>query len=114
MGIETIFANVSCSDLPTSELWYEKLFGKPPAKRPMPGLVEWKFSESAEMQLFEAPQHAGHCTLTVRVESLEDELKRLNGLGIVPGNIEKAENFSIMRLRDPDSNLIVFAGPQKT
>lgn len=113
MGIEAIFANVSCSDLATSEAWYERLFGKPPARRPMRGLAEWNFSESAEIQLFEAPEHAGHCTLTVRVESLEDELKRLNWLGIVSGSIEKAENFSIMRLRDPDSNLIVFVGPQK-
>ena len=113
LSIETIFANVSCSDLAISEVWYEKLFGKPPLRRPMPGLAEWQFSDSAEMQLFEAPEHAGHSTLTIGVGSLEGELKRLNSQGIVVGRIEEAESFSIMRLRDPDNNLVVFACARK-
>ena len=113
MGIETIFANVSCSDLAISEVWYGKLFGKPPVRRPMPGLAEWNFSDSAEVQLFESPEHAGHNTLTIRVESLEDELKRLNSQGIVVGRIEQADSLSIMRVRDPDNNLIVFASARK-
>lgn len=113
MGIETILANVNCSDLAISEVWYEKLFGKPPVRRPMPGLAEWHFSNSAEIQLFEAPDHAGHSTLTIGVESLEDERERLNSQGIVAGRIEEAENLCIMRLRDPDNNLVVFAGARK-
>jgi len=40
MSISTIFANVSCSDLETSIRWYEKLFGGPPTRRPMPRLAE--------------------------------------------------------------------------
>ena len=40
MGIETVFANVSCSNLETSLPWYEKLFGKPPTRQPMAGLAD--------------------------------------------------------------------------
>ena len=50
MGIETIFANVSCSSLETSLPWYQKLFGTPPTRRPMDGLVEWHFTDSAAVQ----------------------------------------------------------------
>ena len=82
MSIQTIYANVSCTDLAVSEVWYEKLLGKSLTRRPMEGLLEWQFSDSAEMQLFEAPDHAGHSTLSVGVESLEDELKRLNFQGM--------------------------------
>jgi hypothetical protein len=34
MPIETIFANVSCSDLSVSEPWYEKLFGRGADRHP--------------------------------------------------------------------------------
>jgi len=53
MGIETIFAHVNCSDLEVSVQWYEKLFGRSPTRRPMPGLAEWQLTDSAEVQLYE-------------------------------------------------------------
>ena len=64
MSIETIFAHVSCSSLEVSAKWYEKLFGKPPTRRPMTGLAEWHFTDSAEVQLYEEKEHAGSSTLT--------------------------------------------------
>ncbi len=113
MGIATIFAQVSCSDIQTSVAWYEKLFGKPPLRRPMPGLAEWQFTESAEVQVFEAPQHAGHSTLTLGVLPLGPERKRLLDAGLAPGAIEEATGFFIMRISDPDGNLIVFASAER-
>ena len=71
MGIATVFANVSCRDLAASEPWYAKLFGKAPLRRPMPGLAEWQFTDSAEVQLHQAPEHAGHSVLTLGVMPLE-------------------------------------------
>jgi hypothetical protein len=59
MGIRTIFAQVSCSQIQTSTIWYTKLFGKAPVRRPMPGLVEWQFTDSAEVQLYEQGENAG-------------------------------------------------------
>jgi hypothetical protein len=114
MTIATIFAQVSCSDLETSLPWYEKLFGKPPLRRPMPGLAEWQFTDSAEVQLFEAREHAGHSTLTLGVLPLEPERKRLVEAGLDPGPIEAASDFFIMRIRDPDNNLVVFASADRT
>ena len=73
MAIQTIFAHLSCSNLEKSVAWYEKLFGKPPTRRPMPRLAEWQFSDSAEVQLFQAPEHAGHSTLTLGVLPLTPE-----------------------------------------
>ena len=40
MSIETIFAHVSCASLDASVRWYEKLFRKPPIRRPMPRLPD--------------------------------------------------------------------------
>jgi catechol 2,3-dioxygenase-like lactoylglutathione lyase family enzyme len=113
MSIETIFANVSCSDLGTSTAWYEKLFGKPPTRRPMAGLVEWQLTESAEMQLFESKEHAGHSTLTLGVMPIEPERERLDTAGLEPGPVEPADDFFIVRLRDPDGNLVVLASAKR-
>ncbi|TPI18137.1 MULTISPECIES: VOC family protein [unclassified Mesorhizobium] len=109
MGIETIFAHVSCSNLEASVKWYQKLFGKAPARRPMAGLVEWQFTDSAEVQLFEDKDKAGTSTLTIGVLPLEPERKRLTDAGLNPGPVEDAKDFYIMRMRDPDNNLVVLA-----
>jgi hypothetical protein len=114
MAIATIFAQVSCSNLETSARWYETLFGKPPARRPMPGLAEWQFTDSAEVQLYEQKEHAGHSTLTLGVLPLEPERKRLAEAGLAPGPIEEAKDFFIVRLRDPDQNLVVLASGKRS
>lgn len=113
MSIETIFAHVSCRDIAASAAWYEKLFGKPPVRRPMPGLVEWQFSDSAEVQLFEQKEHAGHSTLTLGVLPLEPERARLSAAGLEPGAIEETDGYFLLRLRDPDGNLVVLASAER-
>jgi hypothetical protein len=97
MSIATIFAHLSCSDIEVSTSWYEKLFGQPPIRRPMPGLVEWQFSDSAEVQLYEEKEHAGHSTLTLGVLPLEPERKRLIEAGLDPGPIEETAGYFILR-----------------
>ena len=112
MSIKTIFAHVSCSNLAASSEWYEKLFGKPVTRRPMAGLAEWHFTDSAEVQLFENAEHAGSSTLTLGVSELQSERKRLEAAGLAPGQIEEAKYLNIMRLNDPDRNLVVLASPK--
>ncbi|QKC82754.1 VOC family protein [Mesorhizobium sp. NZP2077] len=113
VAIETIFAHVSCSDLEASIGWYEKLFGKAPLRRPMPGLAEWQFTDSAEVQLFEDEDNAGTSTLTLGVLPLAPERQRLVDAGLEPGPVEEADDFWIMRMRDPDGNLVVFASAER-
>jgi hypothetical protein len=114
MSIQTIFAHVSCADIGASAAWYEKLFGKAPIRRPMPGLVEWQFSNSAEVQLHEDKEHAGSSTLTLGVLPMEPERKRLQDAGLRPEPIKETKGYFIMRIRDPDNNLVVFASAKKS
>jgi len=114
MTIETIFAHISCSNLEISAVWYEKLFGRPSTRMPMTGLLEWQFTASAEVQLFEDKTHAGTSTLTVGVLPIEPEHQRLVEAGLDPGPIEETANYYLIRLRDPDDNLIVFASARKS
>jgi hypothetical protein len=114
VSIATIFANVSCSDINVSAPWYEALFGVTPIRRPMRTLVEWQFSDSAEVQLYESKEHSGHSTLTLGVLPLEQERQRLEQAGLQPGKIEETDGYFILRLRDPDGNLVVFASAKRS
>jgi hypothetical protein len=66
------------------------------------------------VQLFEEKQHAGASTLTLGVLPMQPERTRLIAAGLDPGPIEKTHDFFIMRMRDPDGNLIVFASAEKS
>ena len=114
MNIQTIFAHVSCSDITVSSMWYEQLFGKPADRHPMPGLSEWQFTESAALQLYEDKKHAGASTLTIGVLSVESERERLEKAKLKPEPVEETSKLFIIRLRDPDENLVVLAGPKKS
>lgn len=113
MAIDGLFANISCSDEAASVAWYGRLFGRGPDARPMPLLNEWHFG-SGGLQLYKAPEHAGHGTLTVLVSDIRDERQRLSAAGLQPGEIQPADYTTIMQMRDPDGNLVVFAQPGKT
>jgi len=114
MPVSTIFAHVSCSDMTTSSDWYQRLFGKAPQRRPHPKLLEWQFTDSAEVQLHEQQEHAGHTNLTLGVLPIEPERRRLVDAGLQPGPIEETEGYFTMRLRDPDGNEILFASARRT
>lgn len=94
MTIRTIFAHVSWADIETSAPWYERLFGRAPTRRPMHGLVEWQFSDSAEVQLCQQNEHAGFSTLTFGVLPLEPERKCLEKAGLAAGPIEQTTTTS--------------------
>jgi catechol 2,3-dioxygenase-like lactoylglutathione lyase family enzyme len=111
MAIAKIYAQLNCTDLPASMDWYRKLFGRVPDARPMDGLAEWHHLDSAGFQLFANPKDAGHGTLTLLVDGLRDEHSRLEAAGLAPGDIEPATSTSLVRLRDPDGNLVVLAQP---
>ena len=110
MSLIAIYANISCSDLETSRTWYATLLGRGPDAEPMEGLVEWHHGDQAGLQLFHGPQAAGkpgRGTLTLIASDLRGEHRRLAGLS--PGEVEPGETVSIVRLTDPDGNMVVLA-----
>lgn len=108
-SLQRICGQLSCSQLSVSEVWFEKVFGRPPDAKPMSGLVEWYHRGAAGLQLYEDRAHAGHGTLTLVVGRLSEERERLVRAGLTPGPIEVATTTTLVRMTDPDGNLIVLA-----
>jgi hypothetical protein len=110
MTLRKIFAQLSCSDLAASTTWFTTLFGRKPDSTPMDHLAEWHHGSEAGFQLFQNSANAGKGTLTLIVEDLAQDRERLASLS--PGEIERADYVNLIRLRDPDNNLVVLAEPQ--
>ncbi|MEJ5018569.1 glyoxalase/bleomycin resistance/dioxygenase family protein [Ochrobactrum vermis] len=112
MVLTAIFAQLNCSDLKRSTEWFATIFDRGPDARPMQGLAEWHHGSSAGFQLYQNPADAGHGTLTLIVRDVRAEHARLSFDGIRPGNVETADYTTILRLHDPDRNLVVLAQPK--
>jgi hypothetical protein len=107
MALDKIFAQLSCTDLSRSIGWFSTVFGREPDDLPMQGLAEWHHGD-AGFQLFQG-ENAGRGTLTLIVIGLQQEHHRLSDAGLQPGAIESADYVELIRLRDPDNNLVVMA-----
>lgn len=110
MPIAKVYANLSCANLEASARWFGVVFDRPSDRAPMTGLQEWDCGDGG-FQLFEKTQDAGRGTLTLMVDNLTAERARLEGAGLSVTEIERADYTDIMRLRDPDGNLVVLAHP---
>ncbi|CAN7532476.1 glyoxalase/bleomycin resistance/dioxygenase family protein [Rhizobium sp. LjRoot30] len=111
MALTAIYAQLNCSDLGASTAWFSTLFARQPDARPMQGLAEWHHGREAGFQLYENPQQAGSGTLTLLVDDIRSEQERLGAGGVKTAEIETADYTTIMRLNDPDGNLVVLAQP---
>lgn len=109
MSIAKIYAHLSCSDGVRTAVWFESLFGRPPDSREMPGLMEWHHGPDAGLPLWQDPANAGHGTVTLIVTGIAAEHARLADAGLFPGPVEPGDKVSVVRLRDPDQNLVVLA-----
>lgn len=109
MPLHRIYAHLSCTDLDASIRWFTAVFNRGPDTRPMEGLAEWHHADNAGFQLFQNAADAGHGTLTLILRGLENERPRLETAGLSPGKIEQASYVRLIRLRDPDENLVVLA-----
>ncbi len=110
MPITRIFAHLACRDIVASMAWYAAIFDRQPDANPMDGLAEWHHGDGAGFQLFQDMVEDGHGTMTLIVSQLDAERSRLHGLGLHPPEIEPGQP-RLLRLRDPDGNLVVLAEP---
>ena len=105
MSIKAVYANLACSDLESSTAWFERLFERGPDDRPMAGLCEWHFSETAGFQLHHNPDKAGKGTLTLGVTDVASDHKRLSEAGFdikeLYGKRGAAKGSGVAKYRNP-------------
>ncbi len=110
MTIKNALASVAVADLATALPWYEKLFGRSADSHPMETLAEWKFPGGGWLQVYQATDaRVGNTSVTLAVESIEQQIADLRALGLDPGKEIGGEKVRALMLKDPDGNSIAFA-----
>jgi hypothetical protein len=109
MTIINALASVAVKDLAKSVGWYQTLFGRVPDSTPMPEVAEWKFERGGWLQVYELKERAGAGSVTLAIDSLEDQIAALRQLGIDPGKPMISDKVKVVMIKDPDGNSIAFA-----
>ena len=112
MTIDHTLAVVAVSDFDASHDWYHRFFDTPATNVPMPGnLAEWRTTDSGWIQMFHAPDHAGHSLANLAVTNLDQHVAALHERGIATGDILDAnKDVRICSVDDPDGNTITLIG----
>ena len=111
MPIANALASLAVHDVSTASGWYEKILG--PGTRPMAEVVEWQLPEGGGLQIYTAPERAGHGSCTLIVTDIDELAGRLRASGVAP-DAEPAHNDRVdtVMITDPDGNSIAFAVPK--
>ncbi len=105
-----LLAQSTVSDLEAAHTWYATVLGREADAAPMPGLLEWHFSDDAGVQVWEDPTRAGSSTTVVEVADLDEELIKLDRNGIRHDEPMHTPDFRVVTLEDPDRNRLILTG----
>lgn len=108
--IDRVLANVTVGDIALAEEWYTRILGRAPDARPMPGLLEWYFSNACGLQVWEEPERAGKSAAVLGDTDLPAVGVRLTAAGVAHPGLEPGGGGRILQLSDPDGNRVVFVG----
>lgn len=109
MTIKAALAGIAVFNLEESLVWYERLLGRAPDRRPMANLAEWHFAGGGGIQIFEDSERGGTSSVTLVDTDIDERMDQLKKLDI---SIRSTSNSAIARIcmiGDPDGNQIVFA-----
>jgi predicted enzyme related to lactoylglutathione lyase len=107
MTFSHVLAVAPVRDIGSAVDWYERLLGRKPDTRPMPGLADWHVSPGGWVQVFESPEHAGSTLLNLVVEDLDQTLADIAQRGIDSGDVQSgAQRARFAAVHDPDGNRV--------
>jgi predicted enzyme related to lactoylglutathione lyase len=110
--IENVLASVAVRDLTAAVEWYERVLGRPADSTPMPELAEWKFGRGGWLQVYQLPERAGYGSFTLAVNDIEEEIRKIQALGIDTSQQSSSKMVKTLMITDIDGNHIAFAEAQ--
>jgi len=111
MTISNALASLAVRDVATSTRWYETFLG--PASHPMSELSEWHLDGGGGLQVYAAPERAGHGSCTLIVSDIDEIASHLRATAVAPdAEPTRHDLVDTVMIRDPDGNSIAFAMPK--
>ena len=109
MAITNALAGIAVNDLGAATLWYAQLIGRPPDRKPVPNVAEWRFENGAGLQLFEDEDLAGGACVTLVESELDKRVSDLKAKDIPVQSRSNSPKLRSVTIEDEDGNRIVFA-----
>jgi hypothetical protein len=79
----------------------------------MPEVVEWQFNGGGGLQVYIAPERAGHSSCTLVVTDIDALAQHLRSSGIAPdAKPVLGDRVDLIMINDPDGNTIALAPPE--
>ena len=108
-AINHVLAVVPVGDFEAAKSWYERLLGRPADNLPMPGLADWRLTDTGWVQVFRDTDRAGSTMLNLAVDHLDELVTELANRGLTPGPVQEASGaVRLSTINDPDGNTITF------
>ena len=111
MEISAIFAVACVANMEHSVEWYTRLIGRAPDDRPMDGLVQWRSSNSAGLQLVLDVEKSGSSLITIVTPEMDVTRKRLAAASLQLEPDIQGDFGVIAQISDPDGNRLTLAEP---
>lgn len=108
MPIENVLASLAVKDITQAARWYGKLFGRE-GEAPMDELREWSFPRGGWLQVYQLPERAGNGSCTLAVSDLDEQLGKLESMGVDTSERQENARVKTVMITDPDGNHIAFA-----
>jgi predicted enzyme related to lactoylglutathione lyase len=108
MPIDNVLASVPVKDLKVSAEWYSQLLGRPGVK-PMSDVMEWRFPRGGCLQVYQLPERAGQGSFTLAVTDIDQEIRKLGGMGLDTSTRSSSSALKTVMVTDPDGNHIALA-----
>jgi catechol 2,3-dioxygenase-like lactoylglutathione lyase family enzyme len=111
MVVTNALAALAVRDVATASRWYERILG--PGAQPMTEVVEWHLEGGGGLQVYAAPDRAGHGACTLIVSDIDEIAQRLRALALAPdAEPTRGDVVDTVMIKDPDGNSIAFAKPK--
>ena len=108
MPIPNVLAGVAVDNLVAARAWYARLLERD-GTSPMPEVVEWNFPTGGGLQVFEDRLRAGSSSVTLVVDDLDAEQRRIQALGVEIGSRTSSDAVRTFTVHDPSENQVILA-----
>ena len=88
----------------------DRLLGREPDARPMPGLVEWHLGDTFGLQVWSEPERAGRSTVVLGETDIDAAAAHATAIGIPHEGPQPGGGARILPLTDPDGNRVILMG----
>lgn len=110
MTVTNALASLAVRDLRSASEWYERILG--PGSQPMTEVVEWQMEGGGGLQVYAAPERAGHGSCTLVVSDIDEVVRQLEGAGVATVEPTRTDQVDVIMIQDPDGNSLAFAKPK--